>query len=413
MHILSIVFVTLVVVILLFKLYLNYRQVCSIKKHINEVPEIFRRSINLEQHKKSGYYNLAKLNLNFAEEIFASFVLIMFTLGGGLEFINNKVDLLTINSLTKGLIVILVYGILNYILTLPFSIYATFGIEQKFGFNNTSIGLFIADLIKVLVLATLIGTPLVYLVLWLMGVMGSLWWVYVWGVLIGFNLLILVIYPTLIAPIFNKFKPLEDVVLRNRINRLLEKCGFKSSGVFVMDGSKRSSHGNAYFTGLGNAKRIVFFDTLVKQLSHSETEAVLAHELGHFKKKHVLKQMIVYFGLMFGILYVLSRLIDSSLLYNALGVTTIATCNGLILFVLLMGVVSLPFAPLFSYFSRKNEFEADEFAAKNTNKRCLISGLVKLYRDNATTLTPDPLYVKFYYSHPPSSLRIAHLESLN
>ncbi len=409
---LSICFVVLVITILLLKLYLNYKQQVAIKSNIHEVPESFAKRIKLYDHQKAAYYNLAKLKLNNFEEIFSSILLLIFTIGGGIQLINNYFSNLTASPLTLGVIVIGVYSMLNSILTMPFGLYATFGIEQEYGFNKTTVKLFIADLVKGLVIAAIIGIPLLYLVLWLMSILGNTWWLWVWVVLVAFNLSLLVIYPIFIAPLFNKFKPLEDVVLRNRINRLLDKCGFKSRGLFVMDGSKRSSHGNAYFTGIGKSKRIVFFDTLIKKLNHDETEAVLAHELGHFKKKHILKQMIVSFGITLVILYILSLLIDKPALYTSLGVSTISTSNGLLLFSALLGLFSFPFAPLSSFFSRKNEFEADSFASLYTDKRYLISGLVKMYRDNASTLTPDPLYVRFYYSHPPASVRIAHLEQL-
>ena len=409
---LSICFVVLVIAILLLKLYLNYRQQVAIKNNIDVVPESFATKIKLHDHQKAAHYNLAKLRLNSFEEIFSSILLLVFTLGGGIQLINNYFGNLVASPLTLGVVVIGVYSILNSILTMPFGLYATFGIEQRFGFNKTTVGLFIADLVKGIVIGAIIGIPLLYLVLWLMSFLGSTWWIWVWVVLVGFNLSLLIIYPIFIAPLFNKFKPLEDVVLKNRINRLLDKCGFKSRGLFVMDGSKRSSHGNAYFTGIGKSKRIVFFDTLIRQLNHNETEAVLAHELGHFKKKHILKQMIISFGITLVILYILSLLINKPELYTSLGVTTISTANGLILFMILLGLFSFPFAPLSSFFSRKNEFEADSFATQYSDKRYLISGLVKMYRDNASTLTPDPLYVRFYYSHPPASVRIAHLEAL-
>lgn len=397
---------------LLLKLYLNYRQVNAINKHINHVPDIFQNNVSLAEHNKAGQYNLAKLRVSRFEEIFSSIILLLFTLGGGIQLINDNINYLSNYPLTTGVAVILIFNLLNSILSLPFSLYSTFGIEQKFGFNNTTVKLFIIDTLKGLILAGVIGIPLIYAILWLMNIMGNTWWVWVWLLLVGFNLAIMIIYPVFIAPLFNKFTPLEDPILQGKINRLLERCGFKSRGVFVMDGSKRSSHGNAYFTGLGRAKRIVFFDTLIKQLTPDETEAVLAHELGHFKKKHIVKQMIVSFGLTLIVLYILSLLIKHPIFYQSLGVTTVTTYNGLILFMLLLGVVSLPFAPLFSYFSRKNEFEADSFAAAHADKKELISGLVKLYKDNASTLTPDPLYVKFYYSHPPASVRIAHLEQV-
>lgn len=412
MHGLGTGFVILVIAILILKLYLNYRQRNAILTNINSVPPSFSSKIKISDHQKAAKYNLAKLKLDNFEEIFGSILLIVFTIGGGIQWINNYFNNLGNTPLTQGVVIIITYTVLNSILLMPFGIYKTFGIEQKFGFNNTSVKLYIADLIKGIVVGAIIGIPLLYLVLWLMNIVGSYWWIWVWMILVVFNLSILIIYPIFIAPLFNKFSPLEDVVLKNRIDRLLEKCGFKSKGVFVMDGSKRSSHGNAYFTGLGKSKRIVFFDTLIKQLNHDETEAVLAHELGHFKKKHIVKQMVISFGITLLVLYILSILIDKPEFYNSMGVSTIASYNGLILFMLLVGLFSFPFAPLSSYFSRKNEFEADGFAANYADKRFLISGLVKMYRDNASTLTPDSVYVKFYYSHPPASVRIANLENI-
>jgi STE24 endopeptidase len=243
-----------------------------------------------------------------------------------------------------------------------------------------------------------------------MNSLGASWWLWVWLVLVGFNLLILIIYPTFIAPLFNKFTPLEDLELKAKIETLLSNCGFKSQGVFVMDGSKRSSHGNAYFTGLGASKRIVFFDTLLKQLSHAEIIAVLAHELGHFKRKHILKQMLISFGMLLISLFIYGLLINQEWFYRGLNVSHINHASGLLLLFIVTGAISLPLAPLMSFMSRKNEFEADDFAKANANAKDLISGLVKMYRDNASTLTPDELYVKFYYSHPPANVRIANLE---
>ncbi len=413
MGIYSQLFLLLVAVNLGLKLYLNHIQKRTIQANLNEVPEAFSRKVKLHDHQKAGAYNMAKLKVDQIEVLVSSIIAILFTLGGGIQFLNNiLMSMESTYPLTQGAMVIGLFSLINAIIALPFAVYSTFKVEQKFGFNKTTVKLFISDQLKGILLAIIIGAPLIYLILWLMNIMGGLWWLWVFGVLIGFNLLILVVYPTIIAPLFNKFKPLEDVVLRNRITRLLARCGFKSSGVFVMDGSKRSSHGNAYFTGIGKAKRIVFFDTLLKRLNHDEIEAVLAHELGHFKHRHVLKQMLVSFAITLLVLYLLSLLINNPIFYLSLGVTSMSKANGLILFMLLVGLVQLPFAPLSSYFSRKNEFEADRFAASQADKKYLIYGLTKLYRDNASTLTPNPLYVKFYYSHPPASVRIQALEQL-
>lgn len=403
------VFVILVMFILGLKMYLNVRQTNSIKQHIKEVPDSFKQSVSLNEHQKAANYNLAKLSVAQVEEAVSCIILLLFTIGGGIQLINDKLVAWANYPLSQGVLVIGVYSLIGALLGLPFGIYSTFGIEQKFGFNNTTVKLFILDSIKGIILSVVIGVPLIYLVLWLMNMMGAFWWIWVWSALVAFNLILLVVYPTFIAPLFNKFTPLADLDLKARIDALLLKCGFKSNGVFVMDGSKRSSHGNAYFTGIGKSKRIVFFDTLLKQLTPDEMEAVLAHELGHFKKKHVLKQMILMFGLTLIVLYILSLLINQPTFYSSLGVTSIENYNGLVLFMSVVGLVGFLFAPLSSYFSRKNEFEADDFAVANTNREHLISGLIKLYRDNAATLTPDPWYVKFYYSHPPASVRIANL----
>lgn len=409
MTLFSMIFIALLFTDCTLKYYLNKRQISAIKGSFQQVPSYFEGQINLDEHQKAGRYSLAKLNLGKIELIYGVILTLGFTLGGGID----KIAQLTQFSnypLSSEVSLIILYSVINSILGLPLSYYSTFKIEQTFGFNKMTLGLFIKDLIKGLLLGLVIGIPLLYLVMWLMNSLGSTWWMWVWGVMVAFNLLILTIYPTFIAPLFNKFTPLDDLELKAKIETLLTKCGFKSQGVFVMDGSKRSSHGNAYFTGLGSSKRIVFFDTLLKQLSHDEIIAVLAHELGHFKHKHILKQMLTSFGIMLIGLFIFSLLINQSWFYAGLNVSQINPASGLLLLFIVTSIISLPLAPLSSMMSRKNEFEADDFAKANANKQDLISGLVKLYRDNASTLTPDNLYVKFYYSHPPASLRIANLE---
>lgn len=391
------------------KLYLNKRQSSSIINNYNQVPQHFQKAIQLSEHQKAADYSLAKLKTGNLEIIFNSVLLIIFTFGGGIQFIINLTNL-SAYALSSQVLFILSFMIISSLLSLPFQIYKTFKIEQKFGFNKMTTKLFIQDQVKSLLLTLAIGTPILYLIAWIMNNATQNWWIYVWGVIVGFNLLALLIYPTFIAPLFNKFSPLDDLELKEKIVSLLDKCGFKSQGVFVMDGSKRSSHGNAYFTGLGNSKRIVFFDTLLKQLNHDEVIAVLAHELGHFKHKHIVKQMAISFILMLVTLYIFSLLINQPLFYAALNVHTANSLVGLLLLFLVTGIITLPLAPIFSFMSRKNEYEADNFAKQNANKDDLISGLVNMYRDNASTLTPDSLYVNFYYSHPPATLRIANLE---
>ncbi len=300
--------------------------------------------------------------------------------------------------------------LISGLVDLPLSLYRQFVIEARHGFNRMTLGLFIADLVKQTLLGLLIGAPVILAVLWLMGAMGDFWWLYVWLFWSGFNLLLMFVYPTWIAPLFNKFSPLDEGEMKSRVEALLARCGFRSSGLFVMDGSKRSSHGNAYFTGFGDNKRIVFFDTLLTRLDPPEVEAVLAHELGHFRRKHVAKRMAMLFAGSLAFLWLLGQLIDAPWFYAGLGVDAQNTALALILFFLVMPVFTFPLTPLMSHLSRRHEFEADAYAAEHAAASDLIQALVKLYRDNASTLTPDPLHSLFYDSHPPAAQRIAHLQ---
>jgi STE24 endopeptidase len=302
--------------------------------------------------------------------------------------------------------------VLQSILEMPFDLYRTFNIEARFGFNKMTLKLYLLDAVKGTLLGAVLGLPLLFAVLWMMSAMGDLWWLYVWGVWVTFNLLLLFIYPTYIAPIFNKFEPLKDEAQKLRIESLLARCGFQSSGLFVMDGSKRSSHGNAYFTGFGKNKRIVFFDTLLQRLSPGEIDAVLAHELGHFKHRHVIKRIAFTFAISLGFLWVLAQLLHAEWFYLGMGVTTQSTAIALLLFFMALPVFTFLLHPLTSAYSRKHEFEADAYAAQQTDANELVNALVKLYQDNAKTLTPDPLYATFYESHPPAPIRIAHLQKL-
>jgi STE24 endopeptidase len=297
------------------------------------------------------------------------------------------------------------------LLELPLTVYRTFVVEARFGFNRMTLRLFLIDLVKQALISAALGIPLITLVLWLMAKMGELWWIWVWLAWAAFNLLVLLIYPTFIAPLFNKFSPLEDAGLARRIEQLLARCGFRSSGLYVMDGSKRSSHGNAYFTGFGAAKRIVFFDTLLARLAPGEVEAVLAHELGHFKRHHVWKRVVVLFAGSFALLWVLGQLIAEPWFYTGLNVSTQSTATALLLFVLVIPVFTFFLQPLMALHSRKHEFEADAYAASHANAAELEQALVKLYQDNASTLTPDPLHSAFYDSHPPAATRIARLRT--
>jgi STE24 endopeptidase len=316
----------------------------------------------------------------------------------------------TDNSLYIGIGFIISLMIIGTLIDLPFSLYRTFVLEQKFGFNKMTGKTFAGDLLKEILLTLIVGLPLIYVILYLMGAMGVYWWLYVWLVLTGFSLLMFWLYPTYIAPIFNKFKPLDNLELKAKIDRLLQRTGFKSDGVFVMDGSKRSSHGNAYFTGIGKNKRIVFFDTLLDGMEDQEVEAILAHELGHFHHKHIRKHMITSFTISLLGLALLGYLINQPWFFHGLGVQTMADHTALVLFTLTLPMFSFFIAPISNYLSRKHEFEADAFAAKHTNADDLVSSLVKLYRDNAATLTPDKLYSAFHDSHPSASIRIAQLK---
>lgn len=393
-------------------IWLQMRQIRHVKKHRAQVPTEFSETIPLSSHQRSADYTVTKSRFTQIETLYEAAVLLAFTLGGGINWLDEISRSLVSSPIGSGLILIAGVSILHSLLTLPFALYSTFSVEARFGFNNITPRLFVLDLIKSAALAAVIGLPLVALVLWLMAQMGDNWWLWVWSTWIAFSLFLLLVFPTWIAPLFNKFSPLEDLELKHHIEALLARCGFKSSGVFVMDGSKRSNHGNAYFTGLGKSKRIVFFDTLLKQLGTSEILAVLAHELGHFHHRHVIKRLLWTFTLMLGLLWLLGQLMDQSWFYQGLGVTQPSTAAALLLFFLALPVFTFIFAPIGSWMSRKQEFEADAYAAQHASSAELVAALVKLYRDNASTLTPDPLFSMYYYSHPPAAIRIAALKAL-
>ena len=407
---------TLVFLIAIFSyvitlLWLNVRQDKAVTKSFSAVPAEFSEKITLEQHQKAAQYTQAKLLVNHFEIIFSTLVLLIWTLGGGLNWLDTIWQTQGFDTINTGVLFIISLMVIGSAIDLPFSVYRTFALEQKFGFNKMTMGTFIGDLFKGLLLMLVIGLPLIYAILWLMNEMGEFWWAYVWLVLTGFSLLMFWLYPSYIAPIFNKFKPLDNLELKVKIDSLLIRTGFKSDGVFVMDGSKRSAHGNAYFTGIGKNKRIVFFDTLLEGMEDKEVEAILAHELGHFHHKHIRKHMISSFTISLLGLALLGYLINQPWFFNGLGVQTMSNHTALILFTLTLPVFSFFIAPISNALSRKHEFEADSFAAKHTNADDLISSLVKLYRDNASTLTPDRLYSAFHDSHPSASIRINHLKA--
>lgn len=393
------------------QLYLSIRQSRHVRAYRQTVPEAFQTTVSLAEHQKAAAYTLAKQRLNRYEILFQAALLLVFTLGGGLDALAAISQRLSASPLTQGVWLIALFMLVNLILSWPFALYKTFKLEAAFGFNQTTIATFVADQIKGLLLGAVIGIPLLYAVIYLMGAMGSGWWLYVWLLWLGFSLALMWAFPKWIAPLFNRFEPLPDATLKQRIEALLTRTGFKSNGVFVMDGSKRSGHGNAYFTGLGANKRIVFFDTLLKDMQAEEVEAVLAHELGHFKHKHILKQMLISFGLGLLVLFIIGVLMRLPEFYTGLGVHYPSHAMALLLFFLVLPVFTFPFTPLSSLMSRRNEFEADRFAARHTHADHLISALTKLYRSNAATLTPDAWYSRFYDSHPNAQERIAALKA--
>lgn len=404
-------FLFLLVSGLLAQLWLARRHVRHVAAHRERVPDAFAERVALAAHQKAADYTIAKSRFGMLGLVLDALILLAFTLGGGLQAIHDfwasRLD-----GLWQGLALIFSVMAVSSLLGLPLALYRQFVIEARFGFNRMTLGLFFADLFKQTLLGLALGGPVILAVLWLMGAMGEYWWFYVWLFWSGFNLLILFIYPTWIAPLFNKFSPLEDEHLKARIESLLARCGFRSQGLFVMDGSKRSSHGNAYFTGFGQARRIVFFDTLLSRLKPEEIEAVLAHELGHFKKKHIVQRIAMMFALSLVFLWVLGKLMDASWFYQGLGVQSQTTALALVLFFFVLPLVTFPAIPLGSLLSRHHEFEADAYAVSQTNAEDLAHALVKLYEDNAATLTPDPWHSLFYDSHPPAAIRLAHLQTL-
>jgi len=409
MNTFTILFLSLLGLALAVELWLANRHIRHIAANRDSVPEAFQVNIALAEHQKAADYTIAHTRFGRIEDVYGTLLLVLWTVGGGLEWLDRMVREFLWGELATGTVFVLVVFLIMGLLELPMSLYQTFVIENRFGFNKTTPGLFITDLIKKTVLLSALGAPLVLAALWLMQMTGALWWVYVWLLWSGFTLFLVWAYPSLIAPIFNKFTPLKEGGVRARIQSLLERTGFRARGIFVMDGSRRSSHGNAYFTGFGKTKRIVFFDTLLNHLGEKEIEAVLAHELGHFKRHHVLKRMMFTFGFSLVGLAVLGWLVEQPWFYSGLGVSSPSTHAALTLFMLVGPVFTFFLQPLVAWSSRRYEYEADSFAAEQTNAGELVSALVKLYKENASTLTPDPLHSAFYDSHPPAALRISHL----
>jgi STE24 endopeptidase len=407
---LTLIFVGLLAATTLTRLWLGLRQVAYVQANRGQVPAAFSADISLEAHQKAADYSSAKTKLVLIEIVVQAMLLLAFTLGGGLQWLDDAWrNVLPNAEIIRGALVICSAMLVSALVDLPFEYYKTFSIDEKFGFNKMTPKMFFSDLVKHSMVGIALGAPILFAALWLMQGAGEYWWFYLWVVWSLFNIIMLAVYPTFIAPLFNKFTPLADENLKSRIEALLSKCGFKSQGLFVMDGSARSSHGNAYFTGFGSSKRVVFFDTLLSRLNTEEIEAVLAHELGHFKHHHVIKRIAMMFFVSFLGLALLGWLTNQTWFYNGLGVTSPSNYMALMLFLLVSPVFLFILRPIMASYSRKNEFEADDYAAKHANAKHLVDALVKLYRDNASTLTPDPLHSAFYDSHPPASLRIAKL----
>lgn len=412
----SLLFAAFLIATLGTKLWLASRHIQHIQRHRDAVPEQFAAKIPLAAHQKAADYTIAKTKLKITLLVVNAIVLVGFTLLGGLQWLSELLTPTFGVGIAYQLALIAAVSIISSLIDLPIDYYKQFTLEERFGFNKMTPGLFFSDLIKHSVVGAAIGLPLLWVTLTLMEKSGDLWWLYAWLLWCGFQLFMIAFYQSLIAPLFNKFTPLEDESLRTRIEGLMQRVGFASKGLFVMDGSRRSAHGNAYFSGFGAAKRIVFFDTLLSRLAPNEIEAVLAHELGHFKLNHVVQRLLMMFALSLGFLALLGWLKGQVWFYTGLGVTPLMNGSNdamaLILFMLALPSFTFLFSPLMSITSRKNEFEADAFAAKHSNSSDLISALVKLYEDNASTLTPDPLHSAFYDSHPPASVRVQRLLSV-
>lgn len=412
-ELMTLAFAAFLLASLAVKFWLASRQVRHVATHRDEVPAAFRERVTLQAHQKAADYTIAKTRFGMLETAFAAAVLLGWTLLGGLEMVNRLLLGWIGAGMTQQVALVAAFVVISGALDLPFTLYQTFVIEERFGFNKMTLRLWLLDLGKGLLLGIALGLPLLWVVLWLMHAGGALWWLYAWAILAAWQLLLMWIAPRFILPLFNKFTPLQDETLKDRVTRLMERCGFAAKGLFVMDGSKRSAHANAFFTGFGANKRVVFFDTLLAQLSHGEMEAVLAHELGHFKRRHIVKRMASGFALTLAGFALLGWLSQQVWFYTGLGVRPdVAGANdalALLLFMLAVPVFTFFVSPLFARFSRKHEFEADAFAVEHASGHDLAAALLKLYEDNASTLTPDPVFVQFYYSHPPASERLARM----
>lgn len=406
----GIVFVAALALATAVRLWLGWRHVSHVMAHREQVPAEFSDQINLPAHQKAADYTGAKTRFGMTGTATDVVIVLALTFGGGLQLLHDVSAAWAPAGIAGGLLLIVLLVIVMTVIEIPFNLYRVFVIEERFGFNKMTVGLFFIDLIKSMLLGACLGLPFVAAILWLMQEADAYWWFYAWIIVVLYGLFVNFIAPTVIAPIFNKFSPMQDAEIKERVERLLERCRFKVKGLMVMDGSKRSSHGNAYFTGFGSSKRIVFFDTLLDRLNPAEVEAVLAHELGHFKLWHVAKRMVWSFLLSLGFLWLLNFLMRQEWFFQGLNVATPSTAMALILFFIVVPQFTFPLQPLGAMYSRKHEFEADRYAAQNASAPDLVSALIKLYKDNAATLTPDPVHSAFYDSHPPALARIARLQ---
>ncbi|TAH44883.1 MAG: M48 family peptidase [Betaproteobacteria bacterium] len=410
---LTYLFVAMLLASVAVKTTLMQRQIRHVAARREKVPDAFAGAISLHAHQRAADYTRARMRLAIVATVVGALLALALTLGGGLQALHSAWSRwLDAGGLAHGVALLATLSVIGWVVDLPAVLYRTFVIEKRFGFNRMTPGLFAADALKEAALGVVIGLPLIALVLWLMQAMGELWWLWVWAFWLTFNVLVMLIWPTFIAPLFNKFTPLADQALKTRVEALLARCGFKSKGLFVMDGSRRSAHGNAYFTGFGAAKRIVFFDTLLDKLSPEEVEAVLAHELGHFRHRHILKRMALLAPTTLALLALLGWLMQQPWFFAGLGASATDTATALALFFVVLPAFTFMLSPIASHWSRVHEYEADAYAAQQTRAADLVAALVKLYRDNASTLTPDPLYSRFFDSHPPAALRVARLQAL-
>ena len=416
---LSVAFVVFLVASVALRLWLAMRQIRHVARHRDQVPAQFADRISVTAHRRAADYTVAKVRLGILDNLISAVVLVALTLLGGLQWLADAwADLLDGWPLMQQVAIVVSVVVLTALIELPLDLWRQFRLEARYGFNRMTLRLFLADLVKSTAIAAAIGLPLLAAVIGLMQRAGTSWWLWAWLLWVAFNATILLLYPTVIAPLFNRFEPLEAGHVRTRVEALLQRCGFASNGLFVMDGSRRSAHGNAYFTGFGRGKRIVFFDTLLSRLDVDEIEAVLAHELGHFKKRHILKRLAITFAVSLAGLALLGYLSRQTWFYQGLGVTIDPAAGSapagiaLLLFFLALPVFTFALRPLVTHFSRRDEFEADAFAASLADPARLTSALVKLYEDNASTLTPDPLHSAFYDSHPPAAIRIDRLNAL-